>query len=125
MELSSKLSKNSFEISKRGATAIVLVGFQNQRILLLDDHYSSSVANQNAEFGRHLTRLVVRTRPRAIPLAMITMSDSWFFLLSHNIMVCGFHLTTLRDDGALLQIITRRVCIQIQFCIGSNSCEPM
>ena len=49
MELSSKLSKNSFEIStKRGAAAIV--GFQNRRILLRDDYYSSSMANQNAGF---------------------------------------------------------------------------
>ena len=40
MELSSKLFKNSFEISsKHEAPAIVLVGFQNQRILLLDDYY--------------------------------------------------------------------------------------
>jgi len=40
MELSSKLSINSFEIStKREAAAIVLVGFQNRRISLLDDYY--------------------------------------------------------------------------------------
>ena len=40
-ELSSKLSKNSFEIStKREAAAIVLVGLiSNQRISLLDDYY--------------------------------------------------------------------------------------
>ena len=38
MELSSKLSKISFEIStKREATAIVSVGFQNQRISPLED----------------------------------------------------------------------------------------
>ena len=40
MELSGKLSKNSFEIStKREAAAIVLVGFQNRRISLLEDYY--------------------------------------------------------------------------------------
>ena len=40
MEVSSKLSKNSFEIStKREAADIVLESFQNRRILLLDDYY--------------------------------------------------------------------------------------
>ena len=40
MELSSGLSKNFFNIStKREAAAIVLVGFQNRRISLLEDYY--------------------------------------------------------------------------------------
>jgi len=40
MELSGKLSKNSFEIStKREAAAIVLVGFQNRQISPLNDFY--------------------------------------------------------------------------------------
>ena len=55
MELLSKLSKSSCEIStKREEAAIVLVGFQNRRISLLDDYYywtTSSVANQNAGFA--------------------------------------------------------------------------
>ena len=40
VELSSKLSKNAFEISTKGeAAAIGLVGFQNRRISLLEDYY--------------------------------------------------------------------------------------
>ena len=40
IKLSSKLSKTPFEIStKREAAAIVLVGFQNRQISLLEDYY--------------------------------------------------------------------------------------
>ena len=61
------------------------------------------------EYGRRLARLnrrrrlrVVRTRPRAIPLAMITMRKSihGFPLVSY--MGMGLHLAALRAAGARL-----------------------
>ena len=43
MELCSKLSENSFELStKRQSAAIVLVGLQSQRTSLLDNSYYSN-----------------------------------------------------------------------------------
>ena len=61
------------------------------------------------EYGSHLARLtvvavvvVVRTRPRAIPLAMITMrkSTDGFPFVSH--MSMGLRLAALRAAGAPL-----------------------
>jgi len=45
---------------------------------------------------------VVRTRPRAIPLAMITMRKSTHGFLFLSYMSMGLHLAVLRAAGAPL-----------------------
>ena len=66
--------------------------------------------------------VVVRTRPRAIPMiAMITtITIHAFSLLSHNIMVCGFRLTTLRDAGACVYV-SRSSSVSVPILV--NQCE--
>ena len=61
-----------------------------------------SLSTYYLEYGRRLARLnrrrrrrVVRTRPRAIPLAMITMRTHGFRLVSY--MSMGLHLAALRE----------------------------
>ena len=47
--------------------------------------------------------VVVRTRPRAIPLAMITMRKSFMGFLSFPAMTMGLRLAALRAAGAPLK----------------------
>ena len=69
-----------------------------------------SLSTYYLEYGRHLARLhrrrrrrrrVVRTRPRAIPLAMITMRKSTHGSLV-SYMSMGLRLAALRPAGARL-----------------------
>ena len=46
--------------------------------------------------------VVVRTRPRAIPLAMITIRKSFMGFLFFPVMTMGLRLAALRADGAPL-----------------------
>ena len=46
--------------------------------------------------------VIVRTRPRAIPLAMITMRKSLVGFLFFPMMTMGLRLATLRAAGAPL-----------------------
>ena len=48
--------------------------------------------------------VVVRTRPRAIPLAMITIRKSFMGFLFFPVMTMGLRLAALRAAGAPLKI---------------------
>ena len=63
--------------------------------------------------------VVMRTRPRAIPLAMITMRKS-----THgfpiNGMIMGLRLVALRAARAPLSLITLRSHIYMYYCTCTN-----
>ena len=48
--------------------------------------------------------VVVRTRPRAIPLAMITIRKSFMGFLFFPVMTMGLRLAALRAAGAPLKL---------------------
>ena len=48
--------------------------------------------------------VAVRTRPRAIPLVMITMRKSFMGFLFFPVMTMGLHLAALRAAGAPLKL---------------------
>jgi len=64
--------------------------------------YQPIIWSMAAMLGNSVVVAVVRTRPRAIPLAMITMSKSTHGFLSLSYMSMGLRLAALWAAGAPL-----------------------
>ena len=70
---------------------------------------------------RDSVAVVVRTRPRAIPLAMITMRKSFMGFLFIPMMTMGLRLAALRAAGAPLSTeALQKVCLG-QLCQRQRS----
>ena len=64
---------------------------------------------------------VVRMRPRAIPLAMITMRKSFHGFPLIPYMVMGLRLAVLRAAGAQLKAIFSSQCKWERLSVGSEN----
>ena len=81
--------------------------------------------------------VVVRTRPRAIPLAMITIRKSFMGFLFFPVMTMGLRLAALRAAGAPLLPLTHgltdsKLCLPVGDpegrpcnCSWSTACAPL
>ena len=73
------------------------------------------------EYGRHVggNSVVVRTRPRAIPLAMITMRNQLMGFLCFPVISMGLRLAALRAEAR-----SGVMSIRAQTARGLVSCSP-